>query len=241
MGVKVPAMITGQLIARGDFAPDGDTQPSDRRRWLRYLIGVPAFGLLYVIVTYSFWMVTFAIGDTKWGSQEDSHFLTVPLEVVSAVLAFPSMFPWDFLGVSGEATVLGEWLNGHLKLTDERAMELGLDGHMVLALAINAVFWGIAATWTVGFVSKRLHRCFASGHGLELADLLALGVVGPLGMIFLMGGLLVLVGLALFGAFSFLALIFVLGGLAVLAVFVAIRQSPIGPAGDTHLRRRNSP
>src|SRR5437660_1144122 len=104
---------------------------------LKYLVGIPVFGFLYYIVYITVTGLTIALGDTGEPPAPISIALSIPLLVLD--------FPFGYLG---RIDPVVDWLK--VRISD--------NGVIYLFGVLNAVVWGAAITWAVGFVRRRVKR-----------------------------------------------------------------------------------
>jgi hypothetical protein len=108
-------------------------------KFLRYLLGTPVFGFLYLCVYYVVVVTLFLFGEV---TPPPPALLGKLLLIALAALKFP-------FGYFHELEQLPvNWLDGLL----------GDTSFITPADLINAVFWGAAITWASGFLRKRLKR-----------------------------------------------------------------------------------
>jgi hypothetical protein len=103
---------------------------------LKYILGIPVFGALYLFACFLFFALVFFLGDTGVSPQG-------PLGVAASIGFAVLKFPFGYLTyVQGP---LGRWF-------EEPITHNGIIGRSEV---FNAIVWGAAITWATGFFRRR--------------------------------------------------------------------------------------
>jgi len=103
---------------------------------LKYIIGIPLFGLTYMVAYYLFIAIVFFLGDT---GPNPPVAVQLPVTVIYFVLRFPFGY---FVYVNHPFV---NWLQ----------KPISHEGIIDWADFLNAIFWGAVITWTIGFLRRR--------------------------------------------------------------------------------------